>query len=270
MLLFSILLPSLTLGTPPGKGWNLTFNEEFEHFDPSIWTKGWSWYDGNGHPQPRTQFKASDLCYFSDDNVYVKDGNLVIINKRERSHNFNYTSGVVNSIRYNDKQGFQQLYGYFEARILASPGGKNNTGMCPAFWLPNTLNNGDDGHCEIDVMEIPGGSMFGNGHTVYGTVHSGGGPSYDGSIKMDPMYWSKQYHNYSVWWEPTWLAWYVDDIMFFNTTKIIPSTPSYMVLDNEVGLGFKSPDSWWAGDPSNTPFPQLMYVDHVRVWQRKR
>eukprot|EP00665_Eupelagonemidae_sp_cell47_P005844 gene5844-7543_t len=36
--------------------------------------------------------------------------------------------------------------------------------MCPAFWLPNVLNDGDDGNCEIDVMEIPGGTSFGEGH----------------------------------------------------------------------------------------------------------
>ena len=66
---------------------------------------------------------------------------------------------------------FQQTYGYFEARILPSAG-KHNLGMCPAFWLPNVRNNGDDGNCEIDVMEIPGNPKFGGGHTVWGTVHA--------------------------------------------------------------------------------------------------
>jgi hypothetical protein len=46
---------------------------------------------------------------------------------------FEYTSGVVNSIAYPGGRGFQQLYGYFEARIQPSSG-EHNLGMCPAFW----------------------------------------------------------------------------------------------------------------------------------------
>ena len=60
-------------------------------------------------------------------------------------------------------QGFDQAFGYFEARVKASPGGRNNLGMCPAFWLPNVRNGGDDCVGEIDLVEIPGGLPFGNG-----------------------------------------------------------------------------------------------------------
>lgn len=152
----------------PGKGrWIPTLIEDFEKgFNESLWTKGWSWCNGTGQtpgvPQPRTHRKASDTCYFADANVAVSDGKLVLTNKRESSHGFNYTSGVVNSIAYHGR-GFQQLYGFFEARIKPSDG-KHNLGMCPAFWMPNVRNNGDDGNCEIDVMEIPGNPRFGGGH----------------------------------------------------------------------------------------------------------
>ena len=199
----------------PGNGrWEATLVENFEGFNASVWTKGWAWCNGTGTepglPQPRTHVKASDTCYFADENVAVTDGKLVLSNKREKSHGFDYTSGVVNSIPYPGR-GFQQLYGYFEARIQPSPG-EHNVGMCPAFWMPNVRNNGDDGNCEIDgahsapvlsscvaaqpvrsilllgfhspglfllggvragaVMEIPGNPRFGGGHTVYGTVHA--------------------------------------------------------------------------------------------------
>jgi hypothetical protein len=51
---------------------------------------------------------------------------------------------------------------------------------------------------------------------------------------------------------------------------LVPHTPSYIVLDNEVGLGHLDPagDGGWAGDPTNTPFPQVMLVDWVRVWAK--
>jgi len=57
-------------------------------------------------------------------------GKLVITNKRETMGGFNYTSGTVNTISYppGAGRGFQQTYGYFEARILPSPG-QHNMGM---------------------------------------------------------------------------------------------------------------------------------------------
>lgn len=58
---------------------------------------------------------------------------------------------------------------------------------------------------------------------------------------------------------------------FFSTTNIVQSTAAYLVLDNEVGLGhLSSPDGSWAGDPTHTPFPQMMRVDHVKVWAQEQ
>ena len=294
--------------TLPGAGrWEVSMHDDFDSgLNASLWTKGWSWCNGTGKapgtPQPRTQFKASDTCYFGDDNVAVADGKLVLTNRREKSHGLNYSeynnadygfqlftftgthcallstaSGVVNSISYGPGRGFQQVYGYFEARVQPSPG-KHNLGMCPAFWLPNVNNNGDDGNCEIDVMEIPGGKIGGGGHIVHGTVHAGFASSdpnrpkihsVHGSRTMDPGYWGDNYHNFAVLWLPGYLAWYVDGKMYFNTTQFVPDTPAYMVLDNEVGLGhLKGPDGGWAGNPKDTIFPQEMKVDHVTVWRR--
>ena len=89
--------------------------------------QGWSWYDGKGNPQPRVHTKASDTCYCGDDNVAVSNGVLTLTNRREESHGFNYTSGVVNSIHYppGSGRGFERAYGYFEARIKPSPGKYN-------------------------------------------------------------------------------------------------------------------------------------------------
>lgn len=166
-----------------------------------------------------------------------------------------------------------QTYCFFEARIKASPGGTDNVGMCPAFWLPNVMNNGDDGNHEIDVMEIPGNPRFGNGHTVWGTVHTlkDVNGRRHGNLTI-PGYFSDGHHDFAVDWSPAHLAWSVDGKEFYRTTEaaFIPRTPAYMVLDNEVGLGhLDGPDGGWAGNPAHTPFPQFMHIDHVRVWQRK-
>eukprot|EP01047_Picozoa_sp_COSAG01_P028442 COSAG01_NODE_1909_length_8928_cov_64.180315_13_plen_515_part_00 len=262
----------------PGFGsWAVSLHDDFDSgFNASLWTKGWSWCNGTGQtpgtPQPRVQVKASDTCFFADENVAVVDGKLVLTNKREKSHGFEYTSGVVNSISYGPGHGFQQTYGYFEARIQPS-NGSENCGMCPAFWMPNVRNNGDDGNCEIDVMEIPGNPKFGGGHKVWGTVHathdSYANGSAHGNISMSPGFWSGGYHDFAVLWLPGFLAWYVDGVQYFNTTQFVPDTAAYLVLDNEVGLGhLEGPDGGWAGNPKDTLFPQQMKIDHVTVWQR--
>jgi hypothetical protein len=84
---------------PPVPGdWVVTLHDSFDNFNSSTWTKGWSWCNGTGtspgHPQPRVQVKASDTCWFGDSNVHTEGGNLVLTNRREKSHGFNYTSGT--------------------------------------------------------------------------------------------------------------------------------------------------------------------------------
>jgi len=251
-----------TQANPPGPGWNLVLEDNFDGpLNLSLWTKGWSWYK-NGVPQPPVQTKASDPdCYFDEANVYTQNGNLIINDERRLNHGFNYTSGVVNSIAYNASQGFQQLYGYFESRLWGTPGGIE--GMCPAYWMPNVLNNGDDGHGEIDVIEIPGGKCCGLGAIAWFTVHNQTQQS-GGNYQIPSGYWGDTYHVYGVLWQSDRICWYIDDIERFCTKDYVPTTAAYMVLDNEIGLGGNN----WAGLPNNTAFPQIMQVDWVRVWKQ--
>lgn len=39
--------------------------------------QGWSWYDGNRHALPPVHTKASDTCYYANENIFVENGNLV-------------------------------------------------------------------------------------------------------------------------------------------------------------------------------------------------
>ena len=53
--------------------WRLTLDEQFDNdLNPSLWTKGWSWYDGHNHSRPRVHTKASDTCWYDDQNVSVR------------------------------------------------------------------------------------------------------------------------------------------------------------------------------------------------------
>jgi len=247
---------------PPGPGWKLSIEDNFDTFNDKLWTKGWSWYK-NGVPQPPVQTKGNDPdCYFAPENVYVQNGNLVILNERRTNQGLHYTSGIVNSIKYNNSQGFEQQYGYFEARIWGSPGGIE--GMCPAFWLPNTLNNGDDGHCELDIVEVPGGSCCGVGKTAYWTLSNGTNGDVSGKLNSPSGYWGDTYHIWGVLWQSDSVCWYTDNVQQFCTKQYIPTTPAYMVFDNEIGLAGDD----WAGSPNNTAFPQYMHVDWVRAWHQ--
>ena len=77
-------LACAALASPPGTGWRVTLQDEFDGpLNTSLWTRGWSWYDGNGTARPRVQTKKSDTCYFADENVFTRDGKLVIVNKRD-------------------------------------------------------------------------------------------------------------------------------------------------------------------------------------------
>ena len=139
--------------------------------------------------------------------------------------------------------------------------------------MQNVRNHGDDGNCEIDVMEIPGNPKFSGGRTVWGTVHathdSYANGSAHGKLTLEEGYFSDGYHDFAVLWEPGFLGWYVDGKQYYNTTQFVPDTAAYLVLDNEVGLGHLSGgDGGWAGNPAGTIFPQQMLVESVTVWSR--
>lgn len=111
--------------------------------------------------------------------------------------------------------------------------------------------------------------MYGTVHATHDAYNHG---SAHGNVTLPPgQFFGDAFHDYAVLWEPSALTWFFDGREYFRTTKYVPSTPAYLVLDNEIGLGHLDPagDGGWAGDPSGTLFPQTMLVDHVRVWQRR-
>ncbi|MGH9641139.1 MAG: glycoside hydrolase family 16 protein, partial [Terriglobales bacterium] len=141
--------------------WRLVWSDDFNgpngsSFDPSKWTaevggSGW----GNHELEYYTARK---------DNVFQRDGNLVIIARREE-YTTAGTTWHYTSARLKTFGKFSQKYGRFEARIKIPAG----QGMWPAFWML-----GDDIHdnhwpaCgEIDIVENIGREPS----TVHGTLH---------------------------------------------------------------------------------------------------
>jgi beta-glucanase (GH16 family) len=107
--------------------------------------------------------------------------------------------------------------------------------------------------------------------TVRGTIH---GPIYfrDDSVGADftlPGYqFSDNFHLYAIEWEPEELRWYVDENHYNTLTPAdLPGPwvfdhPFFILLNLAVG-------GHWPGYPDETTvFPQFMYVDYVRVYEK--
>ncbi len=206
----------------------------------------------------------------SPDNIYVKDGNLVIkpIKTVDESGNVSYTSGRVNT---QNKHDFK--YGLFEARVKVPAG----QGYLPAFWMMPTNENlyGQWPRCgEIDIMEVLGHQT----DTSYGTIHYGNPHSESqGSYTLKEGNFVDEYHTFTAEWEPGKISWYVDGILVHTENDWYSATegqgeitypapfdqPFYMILNLAVGGN-------WPGNPdATTDFDNAaLVVDYVRVYQK--
>lgn len=200
----------------PGDEWKLIWNDEFggTAVDGTKWRGELSLAEGN--------------YYFTnrEENISVKDGNMVLTARKEPIGSARFTGGLVKS-DYN----FSFLYGRLEFRAKL-PWGK---GVFPALWtmgdysLYNTIGNGWPYGGEIDIMELVGGSNtdpseMGNRTTTH-NIHWGYDHSnhYEvGSYKLsgynndcvfptDELP-SEDYHIYAIEWDYREFTFFVDDV----------------------------------------------------------
>ena len=267
-LLISALLiiaaATVSCGTESGgensAGWELTWSDEFEGEagtmpNPSRWTfdigtgdNGW----GNGEFQ-----------YYTDrpENVSLDgEGNLVITASKELFSGSQYTSA-----RIKTEGLFDQAYGRFEARIK-TPFGR---GIWPAFWMlgADFSSVGWPQTGEIDIMEFRG-----QGPTkIHGSLHGPGysaGNAITDSFTLADSRFDTEYHLFAVEWFEERIDYYVDDIRYQSINRSDVSgewvfdKPFFLILNVAVGGTFVGPPS------SQTPFPQKMTVDYVRVYKR--
>jgi beta-glucanase (GH16 family) len=240
----------------------LVWADEFDtdgSLDPSKWV-----FDiGNGAEQGIPGWGNNELQYYTDrsENVKVENGMLEITARAESYEGFGYTSSKILT-----RGILEQTYGRFEAR-MQMPFGQ---GIWPAFWL---LGDDSDGSViwpqigEIDIMEYRGQDPF----SVHGTIH---GPGYSGGQGITGEYtlpsgtFLDDFHVFAVEWGPDFIDFYVDDELYNTITPSDVGDNEWVYNDNtfyiiiNVAIG-----GWFAGNPSpNTPFPQTMLVDYVRVY----
>lgn len=246
--------------TPTGN-WQLVWADEFDQPDGSaVDPTKWSFNTGGGG------WGNSEWQYYTDrtDNARIEDGALMIIAQREAYKGSRYTSA-----RLVTKNKGDWLYGKFEVRAKLPYG----QGIWPAIWmLPTDWEYGGwplSG--EIDIMELVGHEPG----TVYGTIHYGNPHTYTGDHYSLPagQTFADDYHVFALEWEPGEIRWYVDGIhyqtqkeWFTSSTRGTYPAPFdkrfHLILNVAVG-------GVWPGYPDETTvFPQVMYVDYVRVYQK--
>lgn len=250
------LTPSPTAAPWERAGWNLVWHDEFEdtELDRTHWT-----FDigGNG-------WGNQELQMYTDrpENIRLEDGILVIEAREEPElvGGRNYSSARIKT------QGLHSwAYGRIEARIKLPHG----QGIWPAFWMlgEDLYRKGWPGAGEIDILEFIGREP----NRMYATVHApgySGGDGVGGSLFVPGDSLRSDFHVYAIEWEENEIRWYFDDQEYFRLTPAdVPDEwifdhPFFIILNLAVG-------GRWPGYPDETTtFPQFLYIDYVRVYQK--
>lgn len=147
-------------------------------------------------------------------------------------------------------------HGYYEARVKV-PSGK---GYWPAFWVTSSTRWPP----EWDIFEIIDDTIFGYPHPVQGgkCQFVEGAAGSDSTYKIPNLY--NTWHVYGFHWTATDVYWYVDGVLtehYAINAAAGANDPFWVNLSLQVG-------GTWPGDPdSTTPFPGIMDVDYLRIYQ---
>ena len=264
-----MLLPLAACGkkatqTPSLEGYNLLWSDEFDgdKLDETKWNRekrepGWT----NNELQEYTE---------SDENIFVKDGRLVLkAIKTEKNGKAYYTSGKVNG--WNKSQ-FQ--YG----KVVVSAKVPEGQGLWPAIWMmPNQESYyGQWPKCgEIDIME-----SLGNDTTVsYSTIHYGEPHAeQQGTIRKEgDERFSAKFHEYSVEWEPGEMRFYTDGELvltcndWFTAEEGMDDKPYPAPFNQpfQIQMNLAVGGNWPGNPDSTTDFSKAEFeIDYVRVYQK--
>jgi len=250
---------------PDTRPWALVWSDEFDGAngtspDAAKWVfdiGGWGW--GNDELETYTD---------RTENARLEDGMLLIRALQETYTGPDLIPRDYTSARIKTLGRAQWTYGKVEAR-LKLPFGQ---GLWPAFWMlgADIEQVGWPSCGEIDIMENIGREPS----TVHATLH---GPGYSGGSGIGASYtlpggarFADDFHVFTVEWELNVIRFYVDGNLYATRgptdlpggTSWVFNKPFFIILNVAVGGN-------WPGAPdASTVFPQTMYVDYVRAYQR--
>ena len=240
-------------------GWQFAWSDEFS--GTNVDSNKWSFDTGNG----QGGWGNGELEYYTTraTNVYVNNGVLHIVARKENYNGFSYTSAKMKTLGH-----FSTLYGRFEFRVKLPQG----TGYWPALWLMPVNSNYGGGWAacgEVDIMENKGRIPT----QVMGTLHYGA--PYPGNVHTGSAYdlpnggSVTSWHVYAMEWTTNQFSWYVDGVLYETQTSWWSSgggypapfnNPFYIIMNLAVGGQFDGPPT------GSTAFPGDMQVDYVRFY----
>ena len=197
------------------EGWELVWHDEFDK-DGKIDTSSWSFEQGF--------VRNNELQWYQKDNVYCKDGLLVIEGRKEKiknpkykpeskswRENREYAEYTSSSIMTKGKREFK--YGRFEVRAKIPV----TSGSWPAIWTLGTSQEWPS--CgEIDMMEYYkiGDDPHILANTAWGSKNAYS-PKWDSSkipfgkfLEKDSA-WASKFHVWRMDWDQEFIRLYLDD-----------------------------------------------------------
>ena len=212
--------------------------------------------------------------WLTSDAVSVNDGILTITTYTKGDKHY---SGMI-STHPRGSDGFQQKYGYFEARMRFH----SAPGQWSAFWLQSLTIDRPHGFpeqagVEMDVVEhrarcgIMGGCRDGDDisdRVQQGLIWDGYAAGHQTQSRLsDPLTKLRDggWHTWAMSWTPTEVTFYYDDAEILSVAGPISRRSQYLILSSEVGRDFAGaiPSG---GYGSRAASDTNVEVDYVRVW----
>lgn len=169
---------------------------------------------------------------------------------KSKVNNKTYTSWIITS-----RDSYNFTYGYAEAKVKVPAW----QGLWPAFWLLNTYYV--DKKPEIDIMELLGHQPT----RAYQTYHyfDTDGKLVSTESHVDGVDYSKNYHIYSVKWEPGIIQFYIDGQPYKTINDVNVADQEMYILANLAVWG-----NWPKAPDETTQFPAKYAIDWIRVYQK--
>ncbi|HKI44578.1 MAG TPA: family 16 glycosylhydrolase [Balneolales bacterium] len=237
-------------------GYHLVWSDEFN--EKQLNQNEWNYETGgNG-------WGNNELEYYTSrpQNVFLSSGNLIIEARKE-----NYSGNYYTSARITTQGKEEFTYGRIDIRAKLPVA----AGMWPALWmLGSNISTVGWPECgETDIMELIGK----NAKQVIGSLHwkksDGTEGTFNNSYSLTSEDFSQHFHVFSLLWSKDSLQISVDSVTYVKASRqdisngIYPfDKPSFFIFNVAVGGN-------WPGPPDeSTQFPQRMFVDYVRVFQK--
>jgi len=228
-------------------GYVVTFEDDFD--DPAKFVNNnWEYMECWGDPITHTCIKDGDRPYiiWKPQQVTIDTANSVArctTDKNDVPGEPPIKSGELTTFK-----AINQKYGWFECRMKVCPGGHN-------FWNAFLLYNKATGWLpEVDIAEIDLTDSKGFTITVHAEGNSGKSPHGSFALNFDL---AKEFHIYALNWTKNKLEFYLDNVMIFETSDLVPQVPLYVLVGNGIKR-WQTVMSW--------P-PQSLEIDYVRIYK---